>query len=301
MAEQIPVLIFGAVFALVLSIWLARVAKRQAFQAALRRRLGEAGLQQSILKSDEESASSLAKVVAESGLGWTMGQFWLRFALASLAGFAVGLIVGGAAGGLALALVGAAVFPAAAYRAREKRLALSDEQMPQALEVMALALRAGHPLPSALAIAAGEAPMPIAEELRRACDEHDLGRPIADVIAGIGKRLPGSEAVQTFVVAVLVLQQTGGNLIAVIDRIIENARSRAQYRAKLRALTSEGRSSAKMLGLMPLVFGVMAALVDPTYAATLITTPGGNLVLIAALALWAAGVIWTRRLVREEA
>jgi tight adherence protein B len=301
MAEQIPVLVFGAVFTLVLSVWLARVAKRQAFQASLRKRLGEAGIQQSILKAGEEEDSNLAKLVAESGLGWTMGQFWTRFVLASLAGFAVGLIVGGVAGGLGLALAGAAIFPAAAYRAREKRLALCDEQMPQALEVMALALRAGHPLPSALAIAAGEAPMPIADELRRACDEHDLGRPVADVIAGIGKRLPSSEAVQTFVVAVLVLQQTGGNLIAVIDRIIENARARAQYRAKLRALTSEGRSSAKMLGLMPLVFGVMAALVDPTYASTLITTPGGNLVLLVAIALWAGGVIWTRRLVREEA
>jgi tight adherence protein B len=301
MVEQIPLLVFGAVFALVLSVWLVRVAKRQAFQAQLRRRLGEAGLQQSILKSDEDEGSSLAKLIVESGLGWTMGQFWTRLVLASIFGFAVGLIVGGFAGGLGLAVVGGVVFPALAYRAREQRLALCDEQMPQALEVMALALRAGHPLPSALAIAAGEAPQPIADELRRACDEHDLGRPIADVISGIGKRLPTSESVQTFVVAVLVLQQTGGNLISVIDRIIENARARAQYRAKLRALTSEGRSSAKMLALMPLAFGILAAVVDPTYASTLISTPGGNVVLASSLALWGFGVVWTRRLVREEA
>jgi tight adherence protein B len=299
--EQIPLLVFGAVFALVLAIWLARVAKRQAFQAQLRRRLGEAGLQQSILKSDEDQGSDLAKLVTESGLGWTMSQFWTRGILAACVGLTVGLIVGGIPGALALALVGAAVFPVVAFRAREKRLALCDEQMPQALEVMALALRAGHPLPSALAIAAGEAPQPIADELRRACDEHDLGRNIADVIAGIGKRLPSSESVQTFVVAVLVLQQTGGNLIAVIDRIIENARARAQYRAKLRALTSEGRSSAKMLALMPLAFGILAAVVDPTYASTMLTTPGGNVVLASALGLWGLGVMWTRRLVREEA
>jgi len=197
-------------------------------------------------------------------------------------------------------MAGAAVFPLIARQAREKRLALCDQQMPQALEIVTLALRAGHPLPKALNIAAAEAPQPIGDELRRVCDENDLGRPMGDALINLGARLPSSESVHTFMTAVLVLQQTGGNLIAVIDRIVENARERAQYRAKLRALTAEGRASARMLAVMPLVFAVLAATVDPTYVDTLFFTGGGQIVFLIAVGLWLLGVLWTRRLVRTE-
>jgi tight adherence protein B len=98
-----------------------------------------------------------------------------------------------------------------------------------------------------------------------------------------------------------VLQQTGGNLIAVIERIVENARARAAYHQRLRALTAEGRSSAKMLAALPGAFAVLAALADPSYATTLIGDPAGNVILLVTAALWAAGILWTRRLVREEA
>lgn len=100
--------------------------------------------------------------------------------------------------------------------------------------------------------------------------------------------------------AVLVLQQTGGNLIAVIDRIVENARARSQYRAKLRALTAEGRASARMLAAMPVVFALLAAMVDSTYTDTLFFTSGGQIVVLLATGLWLLGILWTRRLVAAE-
>jgi tight adherence protein B len=173
--------------------------------------------------------------------------------------------------------------------------------MPQALEIMALALRAGHAMPKALALAADETPAPLSRELRRACDEHALGRPIEGVLAGFGQRLPGCEAVNTFVVAVLVLQETGGNLIAVIDRIVENARSRSSYQARLRALTSEGRQSAKLLALLPGAFGVLAMMSDPSYADMLLHDSGGRIITLISGSLWLMGVLWTRRLVRPLA
>ena len=117
--------------------------------------------------------------------------------------------------------------------ARARRLAQCDEQMPQALEIMALALRAGHALPGALHLASQETPAPLCHELRLAHEQHQLGRPIAEVLQAMGQRLPGCAAVETFVVAVAVLQETGGNLIQVIDRIVENARARAGYQAML--------------------------------------------------------------------
>lgn len=304
MIGRITFIVFLAVFAAFMATWLFRAARRSRFQAALRRRLGaeqraDAG---ALLRTDGEgdAESYFAKLAATSGFGWTPAVFMTRMLAAGGAGVVVGAILGGAPLGFLLGLVGLVVLPFAAKRAHAQRMAQCDQQMPQALEVMSLALRAGHPLPSALAVAAAEAPSPIADELRRAVEEHELGRPIGDVLVAFGKRLEGSEAVHTFVVAVLVLQQTGGNLIAVIERIVENARARAQYHAKLRALTSEGRSSAKMLGLLPGAFLVLAALADPTYLHTLLRTGAGNMILILTGALWLTGVLWTRRLVRTD-
>lgn len=304
MAERIPLVVFGAVFAAFMASYLFRVARRQRIQAALRRRLGsQAGDAAALLLKQDEperAASSFARLVAESGFGWSVGTFVTRMVGAGALGGLVGAVLGGAALAVVLAAAGLAALPIAARRAHTKRLALCDQQMPQALEIMALALRAGHPLPTALAIAASEAPAPISDELARLVEEHELGREIGDVLVAFGKRLEGCEAVHTFVVAVLVLQQTGGNLIAVIERIVENARARAQYKAKLRALTAEGRSSARMLGFLPVAFAMLAMAVDPSYGATLLGDPAGNVLLAVCTTLWLVGLLWTRRLVKTE-
>ncbi len=300
MATQLAVLSFFVVFGLMGSIYLFTTAKRLRFQESLRKRLGADEKAASLLRTDDQQVGNLDRLVAESGLGWSMSVFFTRMAVATVLGIIAGWLFGGPLLALFLGAGGVVLFPFIARRAREKRLELCDKQMPQALEVVTLALRAGHPLPTSLAIAAAEAPQPIADELQRAVDEHDLGRPMGDVLLNLGKRLPGSESVHTFVTAVLVLQQTGGNLIAVIDRIIENARARQQYKSKLRALTSEGRSSAQMLSLMPVAFGIMAALADPTYIGTLVSSTGGNITFIVSVALWLIGIFWTRRLVKTE-
>jgi tight adherence protein B len=300
-AQQIALVAFIGVMAVALGFLFLRLARKMSLHDQLRKRLGggERG-PVNLLKVDDKDAGELAKLVAQSGYDWTVAMFVSRTITAAVFGLAVGWIFGGFALGLLLGAAGLMIFPILARQGRARRLALCDQQMPQALEIVTLALRAGHPLPKSLQIAAGEAPQPIADELRRVCDEHDLGRPIGDVLINMAARLPESESVHTFMTAVLVLQQTGGNLIAVIDRIVENARARAQYRAKLRALTAEGRASARMLAIMPLAFGLLAATVDSSYTHTLLFTSSGNIVLALCVVLWALGILWTQRLVRTD-
>ncbi|MBT8494007.1 MAG: type II secretion system F family protein, partial [Deltaproteobacteria bacterium] len=185
-------------------------------------------------------------------------------------------------------------------RARARRLALCDEQMPQALEIVALALRAGHALPGALRLAAEECPAPLSTELHRVTRENSLGRPMTECIADLARRLTGCASVETFAVAVLVLQETGGNLITVLERIVDSARARSSYRARLRALTAEGRQSAKLLAALPLIFAGLTISVDPTYIDTL-KTSGGTTIAMIAVGMWLAGVLWVRRIVRPLA
>ncbi len=296
--------VFIGVFAIFAAVGLLIAARRIRVTDALRRRLGELRADSDPLvraASGQDGSGmdqTIAQVLDESGLGWTVGMFATRVALASLLGLLLGAVVGSGFLAVVLSLAGVVAMWIVVRAARRRRLALCDEQMPQALEIMALALRAGHALPKALALAADEAPAPIAHELRRASDEHALGRPVGEVLEALGRRLPGCEAVNTFVVAVLVLQETGGNLISVIDRIVNNARARVSYQARLRALTSEGRQSAKLLALLPGAFGVLAMASDKSYVNILIHNDGGRLIGLLAVGLWVMGILWTRRLVR---
>jgi tight adherence protein B len=304
---SISAAVFAGVLALFAAVALFAAARRQARVHALRRRLGSLDRGESSLlrgasgDAGARGVAALARLAANAGWGWDAGTFATRIVLSALGAALVGGLVGGAALAILFAPLGAVILPLAARSAHARRVVQCDAQLPQALEVMALALRAGHPLPGALAIAAAEAPTPLADELRRAVDEHDLGRPMGDVLVQLGERLAGGEHVHTFVVAVLVLQQTGGNLIGVIERIVENARARAHYQQRLRALTAEGRSSARLLAALPGAFGVLAAMSDPSYASTLFGDPTGNVVLAITLTLWALGILWTRHLVRSDA
>ncbi|HTM20590.1 MAG TPA: type II secretion system F family protein [Kofleriaceae bacterium] len=298
--NALPQAIFGMVLAIFCALGLLAMSRRARATDALRRRLGELAVDRDSLVRDQQQTDddSFARTLAESGLGWTFGMFLTRLALAAGIGLVLGLLVGSPLLALVLGLAGSAVLWIVVRMARARRLAQCDEQMPQALEIMALALRAGHALPSALRLAGEESPAPLCHELRRAADEHALGRPIVDVLAGLGRRLPGCEAVNTFVVAVAVLQETGGNLIGVIDRIVENARARASYQARLRALTAEGRQSAKLLAMLPGAFAVLAMMSDKSYGNMLLHDGGGRLIALCALGLWGLGILWTRRLVR---
>ncbi len=291
-------LAFVAVLALGAAAMLVWYGRRATAAAALRRRLGQLAAPGGRDALVRDEASGLLRLLAESGLAWTPGQLVARAAVAVALGALAGAALGSGTMAVVLALGGCVALWAIVRRARARRLALCDEQLPQALEIMALAMRAGHALPGALQLAAQEAPAPLCHELQRAHDEHQLGRPIHEVLARMGERLPGCEAVGTFVVAVAVLQETGGNLISVIDRIVDNARSRAGYQARLRALTAEGRQSARLLALLPGAFFVLAMASDPSYAGTLLGDPGGQMIGLVAVGMWVMGMLWTRRLVR---
>jgi len=283
------------------AVWLGVLGRKLAARDRLRRRLGRLGVASSALVREVGSdLSAMDRILAGTGLDWSPMQLFARIGLA----IALGAILGAASGSFfvsfATVTAGVGTLFFVLSKARARRLAVCDEQMPQALEIVSLALRAGHALPGALQLAASECPVPLSEELHRVVHEHSLGRPMNEVIARFAARLHGCAAVETFAVAVLVLQETGGNLITVIERIVDNARARASYNARLRALTAEGRQSAKLLAALPGIFAVLTMAVDSTYLDTL-RTSGGMTIAMVALGMWIAGVLWTRRLIRPLA
>jgi tight adherence protein B len=300
MISYIPSLVFGAVLAVFGALGMYVRARRMVAAAALRRRLGEAltahGRGADSVAS-ARGAEQLRQLIGQSGLHWTVGDFMSRALLAGGLGVVVGALAGSPLLSGLLGLAGPVVVWAVLQSARRRRIAQCERQMPHALELMVMALRAGQALPGAIALAASETPAPLGEELQRAVDEQALGRPLDAVLQGLAARLPNCTVVNSFVVSILVLQETGGNIIGVLDRMIDGARARTSYESRLRALTSEGRTSAWILGSLPGLFLVLASVLDPQFSRFVFADPAGHRILFIVAALWLGGVVWVRRLV----
>jgi len=284
--------VFVGVFAVIMATYSSQREVRSR-REELRRRLGTPQDEDSLY---DDELTPMGRWLAESGLGWAPRLLVARSLTAAAAGTLLGVVFGGPLMAFVGGCVGGLIFPATVHSKRRERLDRCNEQLPQALQIMVLALRAGHALPGALSLAAREAPNPIREELKRAVDEHTLGRPLGQVVENFAMRLPNSDTAQTFAVAVLVLEQTGGNLIGVLDRIVDNSRAIAQYRAKLNALTAQGKWSARILSLMPFGFATAAALMDPNYLPSLLNN---KMLIVVFFIIWIPGRLITSSLVRS--
>ncbi len=241
----------------------------------------------------------LAAALVQGGYSVTVSQFLLR--VSAIVGGVLVLVVAltrSAASGILLAAVTGLAIYYLVSRRRQNRLRQIDQQLPKALELMMFGLRAGHSLEDTIRFAANELVPPLAVELKRCHEEYELGRPIEDSLLGLSMRLEPCKALRTFVEAVLVLKQTGGNLIEIIEQIIDVLRAQAAYESRYRALTAEGRTSGLILGTLPLLILAAVALVQPSYLASLISDPAGWKVLAIAGTLWSVGILWLMRLVR---
>jgi tight adherence protein B len=246
-----------------------------------------------------DSLRRLGRVLAQAGLNVSVSRFvgGLGSALA-LVVVVVGLATGNPLGGLVLDLAIVVFVYLYISNKRRNRLTSIDQQLPQALELMVFSLRAGHPLESAIRFVAKELPDPLGCELRRCHEEYEMGRPLEAALVGLATRLDACRALGTFVEAVVVLKQTGGNLVEVVEQIVTTLRAQAAYEARYRALTAEGRTSGLILGSLPLLILAAVLLVQPGYLGSLFSTSGGRVVLMVAFALWGLGIAWLMRLVR---
>ncbi|MBK4733657.1 type II secretion system F family protein [Noviherbaspirillum pedocola] len=184
-----------------------------------------------------------------------------------------------------------------AWRARGKRLTRIEAALPDALELMARSLRAGHALPGALRIAAEEAAEPLAAQLRIVVDEVDFGAPLPDALRDLAARLPLTD-IGCLVAALSVQRETGGNLPLLMASIADVVRERALLRDRIRVGTAEGRLSAWILGLLPLALGAAMHFLHPDFLRLLWDEPLGRRMLGAAALLMLVGVAWMRALVR---
>jgi tight adherence protein B len=236
-------------------------------------------------------------------------QAEVELTVAQLLGAAVALAIGGAIGGFLLAGTGMAVLALVAgavtpflivLSLRERRARKLSQQLPDALDMMARSLRAGHALPSAFKLVAGEMPSPASVEFGRAFEEQNLGMSFEKAVVQMTERVPTNPDLKIFAVSVIVQKETGGNLVEILEKIAETIRARERFHGKLRSLTAEGKVSGVVLGALPILTGLVIAALNPTYFDGVLDVPLGRNILIYAVVSWFVGLIWLRQMGKVE-
>lgn len=252
-----------------------------------------------LLASNVSLAGSLQTLLTEAGLTWTVSGLLIRTLLATAACVALGLFLFGSPLGQAVGLLGAAGPFLYARRRRAERLRIFEEQFPEAIDLIARSLRAGHTFTTGLGIAADEVPAPVGLEFRRVYDEQNFGMALPDALRGMARRVPVLDA-RFFVTAVLTQREAGGNLAEVLDNLSSVMRDRFKVKRQIRVVSAHGRITAWVLTLLPPVLAAVLYAVSPQFMRVLIDDPLGVRLIMFALGMQVLGTIIISRLVTVE-
>jgi tight adherence protein B len=215
-------------------------------------------------------------------IGFLIGFFFMNNAV-------LGLFLGGA--------LGITPFLFIKWKRRNKTLKF-EAQMPDAMELLARSLRAGHTLPSALEVIGNEMEDPMAAEMGIAYEEQKYGISVADALVHTLERVDSMD-LNYFVAAVLIQQETGGNLAELMENIARVIRSRLNFKAKVRGLTAMGRLSSIIMVIVPVVIFFLLMAVAHKYEKVLVETSTGRTMLMAGVVSLLIGGYLLKKLINS--
>jgi tight adherence protein B len=318
-AALVPLLTFGAVAAAIAGAYSiyadlylrdrTRVIER--IDSEFRKRQRERARQALLFKnlnqlaseagSDEEQAPDLrqrlAAMVEQSGMDLTVEKL---FAIAGTTGLSMGLLAGilrqSILLGVLVAVAGGAVPFLVVEFKRRARLEKLLSQLSDAFDLMSRVIRAGQTMAQALQSVADEFPQPIAGEFSFCYEQQNLGLPPEVALRDLARRT-GLLDIKIFVTALLVQQQTGGNLAEMLDRLSGIIRQRYRIRGQIRTLTAEGRMQAVILLALPIAMFFMLLAVNPNYEGELLAHPS---LIWSTLAFEGIGALWIRKIINFD-
>jgi tight adherence protein B len=255
---------------------------------------------EALLRRHAGVTAALERLILESGLTLSVGAF----VAVSLAAAALGWVIGLAAlrlvsAAILLAGLGALVPYSFVQRKRTVRLQTFEEQFPEAIDLMARALRAGHAFTTGLGIAAEEMPAPVGTEFKRVHDQQNFGMSLPEAMREMARRVPVLDA-RFFVTAVLTQRESGGNLAEVLDNLSAVMRDRFKVKRQIRVISAHGRISGLVLSLAPPSLAAFLYLLQPDFVRILVDDPLGMRLVMLAVALQLTGSYIISRLVRIE-
>ncbi len=174
-----------------------------------------------------------------------------------------------------------------------------QDQLPEALDLLARAMRSGHALTSGLGMIAEEMPPPIKLEFRATVDEINMGLSVKDAFANMCARVPSTD-LRFFAISILIQRETGGNVAEILDKIGYIIRERLQFRRQVKTLTAEGRLSARILIMLPIAMFIYIYLVNYEYISLMWTEKIGIYMLAGGIIMQIIGAIFINSIVKIE-
>ena len=196
---------------------------------------------------------------------------------------------------IAAAAGGAVPYLVVRFR-RNRRLYVFEEMLPDAIDLLGRAIRAGHPLTAGMKMVADETRDPVSSEFLRTHEENRFGLPFEDALLAMADRVAIVD-MRILTTAILIQREVGGNLAEVLDNLANIIRMRFTIRRQLRVYTAQGRFSGYVLAILPIATGSAIYSLNPSYTMLLFTHPIGKLMLITAVVFQIIGFLWIRKIV----
>ena len=249
---------------------------------------------------DSPMMESLGRIIDQSGHTILAHRLVGLAALMAIVAAVAGMVLTGNIAIAVLAFFAGAAAPIVyIFRKRRERLEKFEEQLPDAVDVMKRALRAGHPFNTCIKLVAEDMDQPIAREFELTFADVNYGNDLRRALLGMLFRVPSSN-LMAVITAVLIQKETGGNLAEIFERISRVIRSRFRFGRRVRTLSAEGRMSAWILTLVPIfLFGVLW-ITTPAYLPPLLEHPTGQKMLAFAVVMMVVAVFWMRKIIRID-
>ncbi len=244
-----------------------------------------------------EVAAKLKELITQADSNWTVGRLVVGSALLLVAVLWLGrfwienwLVVG-------IFAVAVSFGPYVYLRVkRASRFSRFNALLPEAIDLLARAMKAGHSITSAIEMIALEIGAPVGPEFRRLFEEQNFGLPLREALLNLVHRMPVPD-LQFLVTAILVQRETGGNLIEVLEKTGAVLRERIRLQGQLRIYTAQGKMTGVILCALPFVVFAVISFLNPRYAHILTGDPLGQKLIAVGLILMAFGVWVIRRII----
>ncbi|SDH42602.1 type II secretion system F family protein [Nitrosomonas sp. Nm132] len=241
---------------------------------------------------------SLDQLLLQSGMPLMVTQFLSYSAMTGIGAMAMAALLGWPFLIMLLCAAGGALIPYFfVVRAKNERLKTIEQQLPETIDLMSRALKAGHAFPGALQMAATEGVEPSASEFRLVFDEVNFGVPMQHALMNLATRVPITD-LRYFVIAVLIQRESGGNLAELLDKISGLIRARLTLLGKIRVLSAEGRLSAWILSSLPFAMALLLNTINPDFMSILWTDPAGPIIIAIALGMMVTGIFAMSRIIK---
>ena len=260
-------------------------------------RLSDVRMVQAVLSRAKGLSGPIERLIMQSGLQITVGALVLASVLFGCVGY---LSMKALTHFTVVALAAAPLFASIPFafvrRKRTKRFGMFEEQFPEAIELMARALRAGHAFPTGIRMVADEIPSPVGAEFKLLYDRQNFAMPLSDALKGMAERVPILDA-RFFTTAVLMQRETGGNLSEILQNLAAVIRERFKVKRQVRAVTAHGRITGWILAGLPPVLAVSLSIMSPEHMKPMVTDPLGIKMIAVGCTMQVIGALIIRKLV----